>query len=120
LGHHRNHRDVDRAFPRAGVFPVWKPLLLAVAIRVFGSGIVKPQITVLAIALHLAYGGFWGGFLSAMTRRVTIWKGIGMGVFLWVVLQLGVFPFLGWGGFASRVGSEIVVIPAATLVEHPA
>ncbi len=43
---------------KAGVFPVWKPIPLAVAIRIFGSGIGRPQIVVLAIALHLAYGGF--------------------------------------------------------------
>jgi hypothetical protein len=74
-----------------------------------------PVLLVLAIGFHLAYGGFWGGALCASTTRVTVWKGIGLAVFLWLIMQLAVFPFLGWGMFASGLNSKIA---GAALVEH--
>ncbi len=74
-----------------------------------------PLLVVLAVGFHLAYGGLWGGVLWAVARRVTVWKGIGLGVFLWLIMQLAVFPFLGWGVFASGLNSKIA---AAALVEH--
>lgn len=98
-----------------GLFPVWPPTPAAVVKRILGSGMSHPLLIVLAIGFHLAYGGFWGGTLWAITRRITVWKGIGLGVFLWLIMQLAVFPFLGWGVFASGLNSKIA--PAA-LVEH--
>lgn len=98
-----------------GLFPVWPPTPAAVVKRILGSGMPHPLLIVLAIGFHLAYGGFWGGTLWAITRRITVWKGIGLGVFLWLIMQLVVFPFLGWGVFASVLNSRIA---AAALVEH--
>jgi len=98
-----------------GMFPVWPPTPASVVKRIFGSGMSHPLLIVLAIAFHLAYGGFWGGALWASTPRITVWKGIGLGVFLWLIMQLAVFPFLGWGVFASGMNSKIA--PAA-LTEH--
>jgi len=72
-------------------------------------------IILLAIVFHLAYGGFCGGALWAMARRVTVWKGLAIGVFLWLIMQLAVFPFLGWGVFASKLNSKVA---AAALIEH--
>lgn len=98
-----------------GAFPAWPPTPAAVVRRLFGSGLPHPLIIVLAIAFHIAYGAFWGGTLWALARRVTIRKGIAMGIFLWLIMQLVVFPFLGWGVFASALNSKIA---AAALVEH--
>jgi hypothetical protein len=98
-----------------GLFPVWPPTPAAVVKKILGSGMPHPLLVVLAIGFHLAYGGLWGGALWAVTRRVTVWKGIGLGVFLWLIMQLAVFPFLGWGVFASGLNSKIA---AAALVEH--
>ncbi len=98
-----------------GLFPVWPPAPAAVVKRILGSGMPHPLLIVLAVGFHLAYGGFWGGVLWAVARRVTVWKGIGLGVFLWLIMQLAVFPFLGWGVFASGLNSKIA---AAALVEH--
>ena len=98
-----------------GMFPVWPPTPAAVVKTMFGSGMPHPLLIILAVGFHLAYGGFWGGALWAITRRVTVWKGIGLCVLLWLIMQLAVFPFLGWGVFASRLNSKIA---AAALVEH--
>ncbi len=98
-----------------GLFPVWPPTPAAVVKRILGSGMPHPLLIVLAVGFHLVYGGFWGGALWAIARRITLWKGIGLGVFLWLIMQLAVFPFLGWGVFASGLNSKIA---AAALVEH--
>jgi hypothetical protein len=98
-----------------GLFPVWPPTPAAVVKRILGSGLSHPLLIVLAIGFHLAYGAFWGGALWAITRRITVWKGIGLGVFLWLMMQLVVFPFLGWGVFATGMNPKIA---AAALVEH--
>jgi hypothetical protein len=98
-----------------GLFPTWPPTPAAVVKRIFGSGMSHPLLLVLTIVFHLAYGGFWGGALWTLTRRVTVWKGIGLGFFLWLIMQLAVFPYLGWGVFASGLNSNIA---AAALAEH--
>jgi hypothetical protein len=98
-----------------GLFPVWPPTPAAVVKRILGSGMPHPLLIVLAIGFHLAYGGFWGGVLWAVANRIKLWKGIGLAVFLWLIMQLAVFPFLGWGVFASGLNSKIA---GAALVQH--
>lgn len=105
-----------------GVFPVWKPVPLAVTLKIFGGVVPQPLILPLAIVMHLIYGGFWAGVLWAISGRVTIWKGVAMGAFLWLVMQLAIFPFLGWGVFGMRIAASIapnvLAIPAAAFAEH--
>lgn len=105
-----------------GVFPEWKPVPLAVTLKIFSGVVPQPLILPVAVIIHLTYGGFWAGVLWTMTRRVTIWKGVGMGAFLWLVMQLAIFPFLGWGVFGMRLAASIVPnvlpIPAAAFAEH--
>lgn len=43
------------------------------------------------------------------------WRGIGLGVFLWLIMQVVVLPFLGWGLFGTAQTPKIAV---ATLVLH--
>jgi uncharacterized membrane protein YagU involved in acid resistance len=57
----------------------------------------------------------FGAALWAVARRVTVWKGLAIGVFLWLIMQLAVFPFLGWGVFANNLNSKVA---AAALIEH--
>src|SRR5713226_3292678 len=99
----------------AGLFPASKPVFLAIPSKILGSALPESGIVALGITSHLAYGGFWGGVLLAMTRRVTVWKGIVMGIFLWLVMHLVVFPFLGRGFFGSHVSWKIV---PASLITH--
>jgi len=66
---------------KPGVFPMWKPVPLDVTMKIFGSGVREPLILLQSVAMHLAYGGFWGGVLWVITPRVTIGKGLGIGIF---------------------------------------
>jgi hypothetical protein len=63
-----------------------KPIPAAIVGQFLGEGAPKPLIMVLAVIAHLGYGGFWGAVLAATTRPVTVWKGIGMGLFLWLIM----------------------------------
>lgn len=101
-----------------GLFPLWKSVPMSVTEKLFGSGIHEPWILILTWAVHLSYGGFWGGVLFARERCVTVRKGIALGLFLWLVMQFVVFPFLGRGIFSYRVATNVFAIPAAALVEH--
>lgn len=74
-----------------------------------------PLLLALAIGAHFAFGGTWAGILAAATRRVTFWKGIGLGVFLWLLMQITALPFVGWGAFGADASSRIWL---ATLILH--
>ncbi len=74
-----------------------------------------PLIKVLAAGSHLAYGGIWAALLTQVTDRITIWKDLGLGVFLWLLMQVVVLPFIGWGLFGATITPKIA---AATLVLH--
>ena len=98
-----------------GIAPIPKPIPAALVGLVFGPGLPKPAHLLLAVISHLAYGGIWALILAAVTRRVTIWKGLGLGVFLWLLMQIAVLPALGWGVFGIAITPKIAV---ATLVLH--
>lgn len=98
-----------------GVAPMPEPIPRALVIVVFGAGLSPPLLMLLAAGSHLAYGGVWGGVLARLTSPATVWKGLGLGVFLWLVMQVAVLPVLGWGLFGTAITPKIAV---ATLVLH--
>jgi hypothetical protein len=98
-----------------GLAPMPAPIPAAIVSHVFGTNLPQPVMMALAIISHLAYGGVWGAALAAFVRPVTIGKGIALGVFLWIVMQIVVLPFLGWGAFGVAITPAIAV---ATLVLH--
>jgi hypothetical protein len=98
-----------------GMSPMPKPIPLAIGARVLGEGTAQPLLMGFAVLAHLAYGGVWGGLFASFTWPVTVWKGMGLGAFLWLLMQILVLPFLGWGLFGSGVNPAIAV---ATLVLH--
>ena len=98
-----------------GVSPMPEPIPKAVVATLFGSGLPKPVLLVLAVGLHLGYGGFFGAVLARVAHPVTIWKGLGLGVVLWAVMQVTFLPFFGWGVFGTAITPKIAV---ATLVLH--
>ena len=83
--------------------------------QIFGAGLPQPAVMLLAAISHLAYGGVWGALLAAFVRPVTLAKGLGLGVLLWLIMQIAVLPFLGWGLFGLSITPGIAV---ATLVLH--
>jgi len=69
--------------------------------RMFGTGLPIGLHLTVAMLIHMGYGGFWGAILFALTQRVTVWKGIAMGAFLYLGMMLFMQPLLGRGVFAS-------------------
>jgi uncharacterized membrane protein (DUF2068 family) len=98
-----------------GLSPMPSPIPEAIVSKVFGEGLPRPLIMLLAAGAHLTYGGLWGAVLAALTRPVTLWKGLGWGVLLWLIMQVIFLPFLGWGFFGAAITPRIAV---ATLVLH--
>ncbi|MGH7604364.1 MAG: hypothetical protein ACRENK_10255 [Gemmatimonadaceae bacterium] len=74
----------------------------AIVGKILGPNTAKALLIALGALSHLAYGGFWGGVLALAVSRVTVWKGLGLGVALWLLMQLVVLPFLGWGFLAQE------------------
>jgi uncharacterized membrane protein YagU involved in acid resistance len=98
-----------------GVAPMPKPIPAAIVGQLTGGGLPKPVLMATAALLHLGYGAFWGGLLVAAVGRVTVWLGLALGVGLWLLMQVVVLPFLGWGAFGAGVTPKIAL---ATLVLH--
>jgi hypothetical protein len=101
-----------------GIAPMPNPIPEAVVSRtleVIGVGLPRPAVMVLGVISHFTYGGVAGAILAALTRPVTVWKGLGWGVLLWLIMDLIVLPFLGWGFFGVAITPRIAV---ATLFLH--
>lgn len=98
-----------------GIAPMPMPIPAAIMGTLFGKALAGPLLMILAIGSHLAYGGFWGTVLARVSARVTVWKGLGLGCALWLLMQLAVLPWLGWGLFGT---AETPAIAVATLALH--
>ena len=98
-----------------GMAPMPKPIPAAIVGKLTGGALPQLAIMGLAVVLHLGYGGLWGGAFASVVRRVTVWRGIGLGVLLWLIMQVAVLPFLGWGVFGTNQTPKIAV---ATLILH--
>lgn len=69
--------------------------------KMFGPGLSTSVHLLLAMAIHLGYGGLWGAILFALTPRVTVWKGLALGAFLYIGAQVFLLPLLGRGMFGA-------------------
>lgn len=98
-----------------GTAPMPKPIPAAIVGKLTGGGLPRPALMATAVVLHLGYGGVWGGLLATLTRRVTLRHGVALALFLWLIMQVVVLPFLGWGMFGTV---HTIRIAAATLVLH--
>lgn len=98
-----------------GMSPMPKPIPLAIVARLLGDGTPQPLLMIAAVVAHLAYGGIWAGAFAKFFWPVTVWHGLGLGAFLWLLMQVLVLPFLGWGLFGAAVTPAIAL---ATLVLH--
>ncbi len=99
----------------SGVAPMPEPIPKAIVTTILGKGLPMPLIMVMAAGSHLVYGGIWVALLIQVTDRVTIWKGLGLGIFLWLLMQVVVLPLIGWGLFGAAITPKIA---AATLILH--
>lgn len=73
------------------------PLSLAARFvgRLFHLRTITPGVIVLATIVHFAYGALWSGLLAASTARVTWWKGMIVGLGLWVIMLVFFLPLAG-------------------------
>lgn len=99
----------------SGPSPLPEPVPKAVVTSLLGVEGPLPVVVALAVGLHLAYGGVFGALLAAVGRPVTLARGVGLGVALWVVMGLLFLPALGWGAFGTAVTPRLAV---ATLALH--
>lgn len=99
---------------KTGIAPMPKPIPIAIVAKILGGG-PKTLLMVLGFSSHLLYGGLAGAVLAHLTRPVTILKGIYLALVLWLLMQVLVLPYLGWGAFGSAITPKIAV---ATLVLH--
>lgn len=100
---------------KAGLSPMPKPIPAAMIGKLGGAALPKPAMMGLAALAHLTYGGFWGGVLAVRVRPVTVTAGLALGLGLWLLMQVAVLPFLGWGLFGASVTPAIA---GATLLLH--
>jgi len=96
--------------------PMPKPIPAALVGKLLGPGLPRPALMALAVLSHLGYGGVWGAALAGTIRgRITLAHGVVLGVLLWLLMQVLVLPWLGWGVFGTSVTPRIAV---ATLILH--
>lgn len=98
-----------------GVAPMPEPIPKALVTLVLGTGVPAPLLMALSACSHLGYGGVFGALLARSFPDAGLKNGLMLGVLLWLVMQLGVLPLLGWGVFGVAITPKIAV---ATLVLH--
>jgi len=98
-----------------GVAPMPEPIPKALVTLIFGAGLPTPLVMALSAGSHLGYGGFFGAVLARLFPEAGLWTGLGLGVVLWLVMEVVVLPILGWGLFGTAITPAIAV---ATLVLH--
>lgn len=101
----------------SGLSPIPKPIPVAIVVRVFGK-LPVPALMTLAIILHLAYGGFWSAILSHFKNDISILDGIWLGIALWLLMQIIVLPYLGWGLFGIEFTGMPPKIAIGTFILH--
>ncbi len=90
-----------------GISPMPKPVPMAV-LAAWDVFLPAWLALVGGFAVHFVYGGFWAGYLTLLSKRVTIWQGLALGVVLWVVMGWIFLPFVGWGAFGRAAGPDIL------------
>lgn len=98
-----------------GVAPMPEPIPKALVTLFFGAGLSAPLLMALSAGSHLGYGGFFGAVLARLFPEAGLWEGLGLGLVLWLVMQVVVLPLLGWGLFGASITPKIAL---ATLVLH--
>jgi hypothetical protein len=61
-------------------------------------------LDVLGLGAQLAYGSLMGLVFAFLARPMTVAKGVGVGLMLWLILQIEFVPWLGWGDFGFEHG----------------
>ena len=95
-----------------GIAPMPKQPSLAFAETLFGAPLPLP----VGLLFHVAYVTFWSVVYIALFRnRLTFLNALWVGLFLWVVILVVFFPFIGWGFLGMAIGSKLI---PGSLVPH--
>ena len=100
-----------RYFPE----PVPLAMIANLLARLFRTATVTTWEVLVASILHLAYGTFWFGLLAVSTYRVTWWKGLVVGLGLWLIMLVFMLPLVGTPVFNLATWGWVWL---ATFVEH--
>lgn len=95
---------------KAGISPMPKPLGLAFAQTLLGE---VPMAV--GLLFHVVYVTFWSVVFTAFFRHLTFLNALWLGLFLWALVLIFFFPFVGWGFFGLAVSPKLIV---ASLVPH--
>lgn len=106
-----------------GGSPYPEPVPLAIVGAILGTGAPTALIVVVGSLCHLVYGGVWAAVFSILARPISEGRGVSLGVVLWLVEQVAVVPFLGWGVFGAAIAStiaanSIVILAGTSLIFH--
>jgi len=97
---------------RFGIAPMPKQPSLAFAETLFGAPLPLP----VGLLFHVAYVTFWSVVYIALFRdRLTFLNALWVGLFLWVVILVVFFPFIGWGFLGMAISPKLI---PASLVPH--
>lgn len=109
-----------------GIAPFQVPPSAAFIVKVLG--IAPATAKPLGLVVHFGYGIFWSIVLLALFwDHTTVGKGIGLSIFLWLLMMLALSPVIGWGFFGfggSGVEREVLQLGSGakyvliTLVLH--
>jgi len=95
-----------------GLAPMPQQPSLAFAETSFGSPLPLP----VGLLFHVAYVTFWSVVYVAFFRdRLTFLNALWVGLFLWVVILVVFFPFIGWGFLGLAISPKLF---PASLVPH--
>lgn len=113
------HLSIWTVTGRLSVVAVTSKMLPEIIVaKILGPRLPTFLHVLLAAVAHFGYGGFWGAVLFALTPRVTIWKGIAMGAFLYVVMQSVLFPAMGRGFFGGATPGRDAVLAFLSIATH--
>ena len=74
----------------------------------------------LALIMHFAYGIFWSFlFVMVLKRGMTIAKGLGMGILMWLIMMLIYSPIMGWGVAGFGAAHHALSADAALYLGNP-
>jgi hypothetical protein len=90
-------------------------IITGILVRALGLGGVPAWAIALAFVVHLAYGALWGGLLAVSTPRVTVGKGLVIGLGLWLGMLVFWLPMSGNVTFAIATSYAMWI---GTLVCH--
>jgi hypothetical protein len=97
---------------RLGISPLPKPLGLAFAETVLGRLLPLP----VGLLFHVAYVTAWSVVYVALFRpALTFRMALALGLLLWLLALVIVFPIVGWGALGLAISPKLMV---ASLVPH--